>query len=124
MDAVEFLKERKRMCELNYDRETECKSCEAFQPNDERHKCKALMIKDFKLTTNDDFKQAVEFVESWSKKHPKKTRFQDFIERYPNAKVDKSFFEAVCCERLGYVDKCPFNYDAGACKDCWNEPLE
>lgn len=86
MDAVDFLNERKRMCETNYDRETECKYCEAFQPKNERHKCRVLMLKDSKQTTEEDFRQAVDFVEEWSKwNRPKRPKTQKAV----NNKNDK-----------------------------------
>lgn len=61
MDALEFLKERKRMC----DSYPGCKGC----PFDDS-KC----VIDSTLSDDEDCKRIVATVEQWSKEHPRKTR--------------------------------------------------
>lgn len=124
MDAVEFLLERERMCKQNYDRETECKYCVAYDPFGER-KCKAIMLYDINIKTKADFINAISVVEQWSKEHPRKTRLQDFLEKYPNAATFESGTPKVCASALGYCEHCMIGYDGDRdCDACWNEPVE
>lgn len=71
MDALEFLKERKRMCK-SYPR---CDGCPLREPN-----CN--------LTTDEDYTRAIITVEQWSKEHPRKTRQSVFLEQYPEARIE------------------------------------
>ena len=60
MDALEFLRERKRMCNL-------CKHCEGCPL--ERARC------DLGTSTPDEeYEKIIAAVEQWSKEHPRKTR--------------------------------------------------
>ena len=70
MDALEFLKERKRMCK-SYPR---CDGCPLREPN-----CN--------LTTDEDYTRAIITVEQWSKEHPRKTRQSVFLEQWPEAEI-------------------------------------
>lgn len=72
MDALEFLKERKRMC-ASY---PGCKGC----PLDDS-KC----VIDSTLSDDEDCKRIVATVEQWSKEHPRKTRQSVFLEQCPEA---------------------------------------
>lgn len=74
MDALEFLRERKRMC----DSYTGCKGC----PFDDS-KC----VIDSTLSDDDDCERIVATVEQWSKEHPRKTRQSVFLEQYPEARI-------------------------------------
>ena len=113
MDAVEFLKEWKRMC----DSVTDCKNC----PIGNQHI--PYTKNDCALFSFYNGEASVKCVEQWSKEHPRKTRAQDFFEKHPNAKVDCDFYTEFCCETLGYCKKCNHNYDASFCKSCWNEQV-
>lgn len=73
MEALEFLKERKRMCN-SYDG---CKGC-PFGDS----KC---VIES--TISDEDFKRIVATVEQWSKEHPRKTRQSVFLEQYPEARI-------------------------------------
>ena len=73
MEALEFLKERKRMCN-SYDG---CKGC-PFGDS----KC----VIDSTIS-DEDFKRIVATVEQWSKEHPRKTRQSVFLEQFPNAPI-------------------------------------
>ena len=72
MDAVEFLKERKRICYL-YD---ECDKC----PFDS--KCLGIINK-----SDEELKEIVDITEKLLKEHPHKTRQSVFLEQWPNAAV-------------------------------------
>lgn len=99
MDALEFLKERKRMC--NY--YSHCKGC----PLD-GSKC---VIDN--AVSDEDCKRFATSVEQWSKEHPRKTRQSVFLEQYPETIIDA----------FGALQICPMVISAahrdsdGECKD-------
>ena len=76
MDALEFLKERKRMC-------NSYKSCGGC-PLAESH----CVISH--LTSDEDCERIIATVEQWSKEHPRKTRQSVFLEQWPEARIDKT----------------------------------
>lgn len=73
MEALEFLKERKRMCN-SYDG---CKGCPFGDSN--------CVIEG--TISDEDFKRIVATVEKWSKEHPRKTRQSVFLEQWPEAEI-------------------------------------
>lgn len=74
MEALEFLKERRRMCKLH----RTCVEC----PLDEA-KCTISS-----RTSDEDYERAIAIVELWSKEHPRKTRQSVFLEQYPEARIE------------------------------------
>lgn len=107
MDAVKFLKEKERMCNY-YNRK-----CKNGCPIDGDFPCDFMIL----MNPND----IVNKVEQWSKEHPRKTRLQDFLEKYPNALMDDVGEPDACSASLGYCKNCD-GYNN--CKDCWNTPME
>lgn len=116
MDAVEFIKERNRMC----DSVASCSRCQVY---DELKQC------DF---CTEDPEKLVQIVEQWSKEHPQKTIMQDFFEKFPNApksarSVGDYKIPIPCPSDCGYVingnnkDCGRFN---GNCIKCWSRPME
>lgn len=83
MDALEFLKERKRMC-ASY---PGCKGC----PFDDS-KC----VIDSTLSDDEDCERIVATVKKWSAEHPRKTRQSVFLEQYPEAQIDNNGVLGVC----------------------------
>lgn len=122
MDAVKFLKERQRMFEMaggNVGKgETTCygANCE---------KC-AFYLKDdpFCLEDSQDYEGMVAKLEEWIAKHPKKTYQQDFLEKYPNAKLFEGGYPMVCFNNLGYEEVTGTYCIDTDCKDCWNRSME
>lgn len=112
MDALEFFEERKRMCDSSYDKELGCDFCDA---NSEAGLC---MTGQLVYTSIESSKRAIEIVEKWSKSHPRKTRLQDFKEKYPYAEFDDLSYPKSCCKLLGYCKNC---LGDKTCKDCWEE---
>ena len=108
MDALKFVKEFKRMCHTYT--ETMCKGCP-------REKCLKCEIEELSDTW---IKELINYVEKWSKEHPRRTRLQDLLEKFPKAEIDKDRLPSFCCARLGYVCNCK----KSTCKDCWNMPVE
>lgn len=111
MDAVEFLKQRHRMCDM----ET-CDSCPASFLDECDYDSK-------------DIVELVEIVEQWSQDHPQKTMMQDFFEKFPNAPKEEDGTPIdICPSYCGYTDEpnslavCEkFNKN---CLKCWSRPLE
>lgn len=111
MDALKFLKERKRMCE-HYLKKN-CHGC----PRDDK-RCELDCRFDYKF-----YQEYIDDVVKWSKEHPQRTRLQDFREKYPNAPMEADGTPAICCIDLGYrkEDCDPIKE---SCVDCWNMPVE
>ena len=75
MDAVKFIKERKRLCET-YE---VCGCCPA-------NRASGGCI--FSVSNGSSPEEQVQIMERWSAAHPTKTRQSVFLEQYPNARVD------------------------------------
>ena len=67
----------------------------------------------------------IEIVQEWSDEHPTKTRLDDLLEKYPNAKISDLNTPYFYPYLLGYCNEC------GACKiddrryvTCWHEPVD
>ena len=84
MDAVEFLDKVDRLSKKGTPEEKMCY-------NDYR--------------TAGDNTWAVKFVEQWAKEHPVKTRQSEFLEHYPDARIDPN---------TGALDICPTKIFGGA----------
>ena len=74
MDAIDFIREKRRMCRLISD----CHACPLF-----KH-CDNLEDDNYEIA-----KEAVEIVEEWSISHPRKTRQTEILKLYPNATLDR-----------------------------------
>ena len=116
MDAIEFIKERNRMCD--YYKDDRCwndnEQCPAFD-------CEC---NDFRNAADDEFK-IVNVVEQWSKNHPKKTMLRDFLEKFPNAKLEGDC-PLGCPYIFGYTSiNDDYNVCPGhTCLECWSRPVE
>lgn len=108
MDALKFMKERRRMCDY-YSRCSECPR--ADEPN-----CNIEEMSD------EELENFVNTVEQWSKEHPQRTRLQDFREKYPNAELYEDGTPKACCQFLGYCKTCVGA--KGVCENCWNMLVE
>ena len=117
MDAVEFLKERKRLCEVYFEK-TECKECPL-----ENMGCWTV---DF--CADDSCEAVIATVEQWSKEHPRKTRQSVFLRVIPNLRLDKAGSIQLCpatitgerCEVYGAAyENC---YDCR--KNFWSQEVE
>lgn len=87
MDAVKYLKEKKRMCSkyklceecpmslFNNGKEVNCQSLESSCPE-----------------------EAVAIVEKWSAEHPVKTRQSEFLKMFPEAKVENGLLKYYPCD--------------------------
>lgn len=107
MDALEFLKERKRMCNSYKN----CIGCPL-----EKSYCSINYA-----MSDEDCKRIIATVEQWSKEHLRKTRQSMFLEQWPEAKrVDNIL--AVCPKVLDMSFPCwIYNSANVGCEDCRRE---
>lgn len=84
MDAVKFLKERKRLCEMY-------EACGACPANRIIGGCI------FSATNGATPEEQIDFMKAWSAANLPKTRQSVFLEQYPEARIDAN----------GVLDLCP-----------------
>ena len=111
MNALEFLKERKRMCRSFGG---SCGGC----PLAESH-CVISHV-----TTDEDCERVIAAVEQWSKEHPRKTRQSVFLEQYPEAEIDANGVLSLCPMSISAAHRdsdgeC--NFQEKMCRDCRRE---
>ena len=109
MDAVEFLRDFKRMC-LSYDN---CTGCE---------------LKDDQCIPTEevcDHEKAVRIVEEWAKEHPVKTRLSECKKLFPNASVQEEGCPSLCTKFFDSTVSCK---DSEGCLECrkkfWLTPID
>ena len=111
MDALEFLKERKRMCD-SY------KSCEGCPFDDIKCSINSLLY-------DDEYDRSVAIVEQWSKEHPRKTRQSVFLEQWPDAIISSDGLPQVApcqlCVGLVYGKSAEDCEKRGLCAKCRRE---
>lgn len=98
MDAVKFIKERKRMCNGR-----PCATCPLFAV----HQLECLPH--CKTWCMDHPEASVTVVEKWAEEHPGKTRQSDFLKQWPNAKMNPF---------TGTVDVPPCSLDKSLLDEC------
>lgn len=81
MDVLEFLRERRRLCN-SYENCVGCPLADRFCDRD--------------VKSDEDRKSEISTVEQWSKDHPRKTRQSVFMERYPESIVGDSGVLRIC----------------------------
>lgn len=121
MDAVQFVKEKKRMCD--YYGSSRCGYCKLSYRNNRTHIGCEYYINSYP-------EEAVADVEKWSAEHPQKTMLQHFKEKHPKAPMGDYGIPKTCPSVLGYesIDYCE-NMEgdidpATCCVECWNRPCE
>ena len=77
MEALEFLKERARMCNSYL---PNCEGCRVDEEKPVMSECYLWMF--------ENPERAVKIVEEWSAAHPRKTRQSVFLEQYPEARIE------------------------------------
>ena len=98
MDALEFLKERNRLCGSYKG----CVGC-PFGAAD-------CVVRD--MTSEDNCKRIVTAVEQWSNEHPRKTRQSVFLEQYPEAEIDANGVVRCCPMPISAAHR----YSNGGCR--------
>lgn len=110
MDAVEFLRDFRRMC-LSYDN---CTGCELRGAE-----CSPM-------EEDCDHEKVIRVVEEWAKEHPVKTRLSEFLKLFPNASVTQiDGCPASCIKIFDLTANCK---DSEKCSDCkkkfWLTPIK
>ena len=110
MDALEFLRDRRRMC-------NSYRNCEGCPLED--GKC---VVSD--VAPDEDYKRIIAAVEQWSKEHPRKTRQSVFLKQYPEAEIDAHGLVRICPMSISAAHRdsdgecnCPEQM----CRDCRRE---
>lgn len=103
MDAVEYLKTLRRMCNA------ECRECEygkrsGFDP---------CMV-----WRNSHPEEAVSIAEKWAAEHPAKTRQSEFLKHYPDAQIDSGCLNACPMDIFGDMG---INCNKQTCYECKKE---
>lgn len=107
MDAVEFLRERRRMCNAQDDCDT-CPIC--------------IVCADYFVNHNYSQEKAsgmVSTVEQWAKEHPAKTRQSEFLKHYPGARITIDGFLHAC--PMDVFSDTGINCAAQNCIECKKE---
>lgn len=109
MDALEFLRERKRICGLHND----CNECPFGA------KCGGINI-----MPDEDLERIVAIAEKWSEEHPRKTRQSVFLEQWPDAWTHADGVLSICPNGVADWHRSTFGTCIGGsktCKDCRRE---
>lgn len=114
MDALEFLKEERRMC-ASFD--AMCVKC----PLGDTGCC--VIIGD----TDRELENEVAAVEQWSKEHPVKTRQSVFLAQWPNCMINDDGIIRMCPRNVDKMHVCNLGSSVG-CTDCrrefWSQEVE
>ena len=126
MDAVEFLKEKDRMCRtilIVGGFVGRCDECEIGKRRASGQTCDKYIVK--------HPEEAVAIVERWAKEHPRKTRQSELLKLFPRVSMTADGVIAFCPDSMDSTFVCPIKergrYDP-ECGDCrkrfWNEEVE
>lgn len=117
MDAVEYLKTLRRMCNC------ECRKCEFGKRLSEFVTCTV-----WRKTHPEE---AVAIVEQWAREHPVKTRQSEFLKLFPGAAPTKDGALAICPKAFSpeYKDEmglCKWHYAEcdNCCREFWLAEVE
>lgn len=115
MDALEFIRERNRMCKSFGDGEG-CMSCPVYK---EGNRCMAILWKE----------EIIPIVEKWSKENPRKTRQDVFLEQYPEAGTDTKGILRICPKFISADWRINYgNCQHKVCSDCrisyWSQEVD
>ena len=99
MDAVEYVKQRERMCDYYVN----CGDC----PAGNYEGCASL----------NEIPNMVPIVEKWAKEHPVKTRQSEFLKQWPDAEIGDDGYPSVAPCQL-YKDMEEKDENGVCCKTC------
>lgn len=117
--TINFLSELKILCDSRDE-------CVADTANKEQCPMFGVCKLPYSKICAEDAIKAIETVQKWSDEHLKKTYAQDFFEKFPKAQSGSDGTPFVCRktiygEKHSTLENCGYT---GACKNCWNEPME
>lgn len=120
MDAKTFFEEAHRIC----DKQDSCGDC----PIKSKGTACALNGIPFRAGTIKAIDEVIDAVEKWSEEHPKKTRLQDFLEKYPNAPIGEDGTPYSMPWNLGYCGNTPCyaceKAEGKPTRWCWDQEVE
>ena len=108
MDAKEFVKDIRRMCEYYKD----CVEC----PNRECGYCSKSG-----LLADDEAEEIVSVVEKWVKEHPTRTRKDELLEKYPDVWIAENGNPKICPKYLFRTNHNAEFCCSTTCFDCMKE---
>lgn len=112
MDAIEYLKEKARMTE---NCRVSCDDCPLSADNNKMDlRCDVF--------ENRHPEEAVAAVENWAKEHPVRTYKSVFLEKFPDAKIEKNGVPYPCIIYLFGEKVRP--RACGNCTYCWDREVE
>lgn len=116
MDAVEFIKEKNRMC-----KNIKCSECDLSSNNTNLNPACDIFIWKHPV-------EAVKIVEQWSKEHPEPTRQNKFLKTFPDAILLDGMLNICPSDVFGWDCKKYALTTDGDCNDCrrrfWLTPIE
>lgn len=68
--------------------------------------------------------KATALVLKWAEEHPRKTRKDVLLEKFPNAKMNERGIPYVCAIPLGITARCCFCEEGEDCAACWDMEVE
>ena len=117
MDALEFLRERRRMC-------NSYRNCEGSPLEEGKG-----VVSD--VAPDEDYKRIIAAVEQWSKEHPRKTRQSVFLEQWPNVRLNTNgIIDIPPCRMdsnqhpFNGKDCCNFKSCDTCCREFWMQEVE
>lgn len=111
MDAVEFLKEKNRMCHAV---KCESDSCPLFK----YESCISALV-------GNEIEEAVSAVEEWSKSHHIKTRQSEFLKHYPNVVRRDNIIDIPPCHVESWMKDTCHGRSCDECRhDYWMEEID
>lgn len=114
MDAVEFVKEKERMC-------NKCSACSGC-PVDRKNNGFCMDFEDLAIENPEEF---VAIIEKWSVEHPVKTRQSEFLKMFPNAQTLQNGALIVCPKVVDseYIINCN-RFCIDCRKEYWLEEID
>lgn len=112
MDAVEFLKEKNRMCREYGTLENDCYTCPL---GNDSGGCQAGVAEN-QIVAEEDL---VQIVEKWSKEHPIKTRQSEFLKMFPDVRMHSDHID-ICPKTVDTKSELCDKYDC-ECSKCKKE---
>ena len=110
MDALEFLRERRRMC----DSYRHCEGCPLGAAE--------CVVRD--VAPDEDYKRIIATVEQWSKEHPRKTRQSMFLEQWPNCSMADNGVIRICPRSVVKNYDCVFSGCSECRREFWMKEVE
>ena len=119
MDAKKFFEEARRMC----GKQDGCGGCPVRYNN-----VYCIFSRRPSIHEAEETNRIIQAIEKWSQEHPKKTRLQDFLEKYPNAPLNAIGKPKLTPWYLGYCgDEACYACEKARGKTaawCWEQVVE